>query len=180
MRVGMSAPDAAALGENVALNKPSWQSSVYLPVGSAPVLSRTAGGGNNGVRTGAYGFHTTDEMRPWWIVDLLKPHRIAAIRIYNRRDDPAVNARANELDVLAGADGVNWNTLWSNPGQAPFGLDGAPLVVTAPPYLACRFVLLRLRGAGYLHLDEVEVYGSVIDRPMPVQVPEGGPVIGGE
>jgi hypothetical protein len=180
MRVRMSAPGGGSPNENVALNKPSWQSSVYLPAGAAPALGRTAGGGNNGVRTGVYGFHTNHETRPWWIVDLLRPHGIAAIHIYNRRDDPAANARANELDVLASADGVNWNALWSNPGQAPFGLDGSPLVVTAPVYLACRFVLLRLRGAGCLHLDEVEIYGPVINQPMQVQVPEGGPVIGGE
>jgi hypothetical protein len=177
MRVGVAGPSNALPGENVALNKPSWQSSVYLKGDAEPVLSRTVGGGNNGVRTGTYGFHTNQEMRPWWIVDLLQPHRIAAIHIYNRRDDAAVNARANELDVQASADGVNWHTLWSNPGRTSFGLDGSPLVVTAPSYLDCRFVLLRLRGAGCLHLDEVEVYGSVILQPTPVELPEGGPVI---
>jgi hypothetical protein len=177
MQIGMSRPETTALGENVALHKPSWQSSVYLPTDAAPALSRSSGGGNNGVRTGTYGFHTDHETRPWWIVDLLNPHRIAAIHIYNRRGDPAVSARASELDVLASADGVNWNTLWSNPAQAPFGLDGKPLAVTAPGYLACRFVLLRLRGAGILHLDEVEVYGTVIDQPLPVVIPEGGPII---
>lgn len=177
LRIGMSRPETTALGENVALNKPSWQSSEYVPDGSVPAFSHTSGGGNNGVRSGTYGFHTNHEMRPWWIVDLLKPHRIAAIHIYNRRDDPTVIARANELDVLASADGISWNTLLSNPGQVPFGLDGAPLVATAPGYLACRFVLLRLRGATCLHLDEVEVYGSMVEPPMPVVVPEGGPVI---
>ena len=40
--------------------------------------------------------------------------------------------------------------------------------------------MLRLRSAGCLHMDEVEVYGSVIEQPLPVEVPEGGPVIGGE
>ena len=176
LRVGVS----GSPGENVALHKPSWQSSVYPVDDTAPARSRTAGGGNNGVRTGTYGFHTNHEMRPWWIVDLLKPHRIAAIHIYNRRGDSAVSARANELDVLASTDGVNWNTLWSNPGQTPFGLDGSPLVVAAPAYLACRFVLLRLRGAGFLHLDEVEVYGSVTDVVVPAEVPASGPIVDGE
>jgi hypothetical protein len=180
MRVGISGLDITVPGENVALRKPSWQSSVYPPDESAPASSRSAGGGNNGVRTGTYGFHTNLEARPWWIVDLLKPYRITEIHIYNRRGDPAVSARANELDVLASADGVTWDTLWSNPAQTPFGLDGSPLVVTAPSYLACRFVLLRLRGAGFLHMDEVEVYGSAIDGPVQAEVPEGGPIIGGE
>jgi hypothetical protein len=161
----------------VALNKPCWQSSVYRPEIPEPAPRRTAGGGNDGVRTGTYGFHTNPEMRPWWIVDLLNPYRVAQIHIYNRGDNPTVIPRANELDVLASADGTNWNTLWSNPPDRPFGLDGSPLIVTAPPYVNCRFVLLRLRGVGCLHLDEVEVYGALIDQPIPVQLPEAGPVV---
>jgi hypothetical protein len=180
MQVGMTGSPNPSLGENVALNKPSWQSSVYLPTGLEPTPSWTAGGGNNGVRTGTYGFHTNDEMRPWWIVDLLKPYQVAAIHIYNRRDRPDTAVRANELDVLASADGVNWNTLWSNPKQTVFGLNGSPLVVTAPPYLGCRFILLRLRGRGCLHLDEIEAYGTVITQPPPAPVPESGPLIPAE
>jgi hypothetical protein len=167
-----------ALGENVALGKPSWQSSVFWPADGEALAGRNAGGGNNGVRTGLYGFHTRPETRPWWIVDLLQVYRLGAVRIYNRMDDPLTNAHANELDVLASADGVGWSGLWSNPAEAPFGMDGAPLVVTPPPGLAARFVLLRLRGAGCLHLDEIEVYGTAVVPPPSVNVPEGGPVIG--
>jgi hypothetical protein len=178
MRVGAAGPDPAPPEQNVALNKPSWQSSVYLPEGDAePASSRCAGGGNNGVRTGTYGFHTDREIRPWWIVDLLRPHRIAAIHIYNRRDNPVVGAQANELDVLASTAGVTWYTLWSNPAQTSFGLDGTPLVVTPPSYFECRFVLLRLRGSGCLHMDEIEVYGSATQQSTPVEPPEGGPII---
>jgi hypothetical protein len=176
IRARASEPQSALPGQNVALHKPSWQSSVYLSDDPAPPLSRSAGGGNNGVRSGTYGFHTNYEMRPWWIVDLLQPHSVTAIHIYNRHGDPAVSARANELDVLAGADGVTWNMLWSNPGQT-FGVDGSPLVVTPSSHFVCRFVLLRLRGAGFLHLDEVEIYGAVTDMPVPAEVPQGGPII---
>ena len=41
-----------------------------------------------------------------------------------------------------------------------YGVDRDPLLVQAsPPPLPYRFVLLRLRGSSYLHLEEVEVYG---------------------
>jgi glycosyl transferase family 2/F5/8 type C domain-containing protein len=179
MRVAVTRPEALALGENVGLNKPSWQSSVYLPDGDEPIASRSAGGGNDGVRTGGYGFHTNYEMRPWWIVDLLGWYRITVIHIYNRRDNPAVSIRANALDVLASADGASWDMLWSNPGHSVFGLDGSPLVVEAPPDRDCRFVLLRLRGADYLHLDDVGIYGAAVDRPSAAQLPEGGPAVPG-
>jgi F5/8 type C domain len=144
----------------VALNKPSWQSSVFEPDGAEPGISRASGAGNNGVRTGVYGFHTRYEPRPWWILDLLTPHRIMEIHIYNRRDDPAVAARANELDVLASEDGRNWTTLLSHTGPRPFGLDGTPLVVFGNPATSFRFVMLRLRSTACLHLDEIEVYGQ--------------------
>lgn len=177
MRVGVSRADNTPSRPNIALHKPSWQSSVFRPAAEEPMPSRTAGGGNNGVRTGLYGFHTAEEIRPWWIVDLLETYKIEAIHIYNRRDGLNLVARASQLDVLASADGINWNTLWTNPADKPFGLDGAPLVVRPPPYMDCRFILLRLRGAGYLHLDEVEAYGAVVDRPILLHPPDQGPVI---
>ncbi len=160
MGFGVRAPYFDLPYDNVALNKPSWQSSVFQPddPGLEPVLSRTAGGGNNGLRTGDYGFHTQYEKRPWWIVDLLAPYRIAEVHIYNRRGDVALAARANELDVLASEDGATWATLLSNTGVAPFGLDGTPLVIFGAPAIGFRFVMLRLRAAGCLHMDEVEVY----------------------
>jgi hypothetical protein len=160
MRFGVRPPFRPLPYPNVALNKPSWQSSVFEPEVVEPAPSRTAGGGNNGMRSGLYGFHTRIEPRPWWIVDLLGSHRIAEIHIYNRRDDPAVAARANELDVLASDDGRNWIGLGSYAGPAPFGLDGTPLVVQGNSAASFRFILLRLRSTTCLHLDEVEVYGA--------------------
>jgi hypothetical protein len=40
-----------------------------------------------------------------------------------------------------------------------YGVDGGPLLVQTSPPLPYRFVLLRLRGSSYLHLEEVEVRG---------------------
>jgi hypothetical protein len=177
MRFGLQVPYMPLPYDNVALNKPSWQSSVFEPEGAEPALSHISGAGNNGVRTGFYGFHTRYEMRPWWIVDLFLPHRIAEIHIYNRRDHPAIAARANELEVLASEDGCTWITLASRTGSEPFGLDGTPLMVFGSPATASRFILLRLRSAGYLHLDEIEVYGYPTPDRTALSGPTAGPVI---
>jgi hypothetical protein len=146
--------------QNVALNKPSWQSSIYQPDGIESPHSQVSGGGNNGLRTGTYGFHTQFEAQPWWAVDLLAPHHIAEIHIYNRGGDRAISARASELDVVASPNGQDWTSLLSRTGPEPFGLNGRPLVVQGTPATPYRFILLRLRGAGTLHLDEVEIYGQ--------------------
>jgi hypothetical protein len=155
-------PFGAPPHRNIALHKPSFQSSIYQPTGEEPVGSRVSGGGCNGVRTGTYGFHTQLQAEPWWVVDLLALHSIAEIHIYNRLGDPAVTARANELDVFVSPDANDWTMLLSHAGHESFGADGVPLVVHAASDRPCRFVLLRLRGSNYLHLDEIEVYG----RPM--------------
>jgi hypothetical protein len=148
---------------NVALNKPSWQSSVYEDATVNPLTHRMVGGGNNGVRTGGYGFHTQHEAQPWWMVDLLTPHHITEIHIFNRRD-PATAIRANTLEVFASSDMGNWVKLFSRTDPSPFGLDGAPLIVrntfSDRPF---RFVRLHLRDSS-LHLDEVEVYGQPMDE----------------
>ena len=180
MRFGLRARNNSLPYDNIALNKPSRQSSVFEPDGVEPPPSRVSGAGNNGVRTGFYGFHTRFEMRPWWIVDLLAPHRIAEIHIYNRRDQPPVAARANEMDVLASDDGCTWITLLSRIASEPFGLDGSPLVVFGGPATSSRFILLRLRSAGYLHMDEVEVYGYPTPGGIAFSAATSGPVIPGD
>lgn len=159
LRFSLQPPFGAPPFENVALNKPTFQSSIFEPDSVEPPGSHVSGGGNNGMRNGTYGFHTKHEPQPWWVVDLLTPHRVSEIHIYNRPGGPDIAARANELDVLVSADGSNWTPLLSRTETAPFGLDGTPLVVHASPALPYRFVLLRLRGTNWLHLQEVEVYG---------------------
>jgi hypothetical protein len=148
--------------ENVALNKPSWQSSAYRTDGVEPAGSQFSGGGNNGVRTGIYGFHTLFETQPWWIVDLLAPHVLTEIHIYNRRDHYVLASRANALDILASHDGGAWITLFSYQRLEPFGLDGQPLIVTVADKTPYRFVKLMLRNDEHLHLDEIEIYGQPV------------------
>jgi hypothetical protein len=166
MRFGTTpgAPDLPY--DNVALNKPSWQSSVHEPNGTEPPLGRAQGGGANGLRTGTYGFRTSFEPRPWWIVDLLAHHRLAEVHIYNRGDSSADAVK--DLDVLASADGATWATLHSYCEPEPFGVDGSPLVVRPSVDGPFRFVMVRMKGSGCLSLDEVEVYGSMVDADIPL------------
>ncbi len=162
LRFNVQPPYGSPPYDNVALNKPSFQSSMFVPDDEEPPGGRVSGGGNNGMRNGTYGFHTRFEAQPWWVVDLLTPHRISEIHIYNRPAGPDIAARANALDVQVSVDGDNWTTLLSRTATEPFGLDGTPLVVHASPALPYRFVLLRLRGTNYLHMEEVEVYGRPV------------------
>ncbi|HVY16843.1 MAG TPA: glycosyltransferase family 2 protein [Rhodopila sp.] len=149
--------------DNVAVRKPTFQSSVYDPQGHPePAKSRTMDGANSGFRTGTYGFHTALEPQPWWCVDLLWLHRIREIHIYNRMDDPAVLHRAAHLQVWAGAgtDTSFWTLLLDRSSDEPFGADRLPLVVKVEQDRPFRFIRIGLADTNYLHLDEVEVYGK--------------------
>jgi hypothetical protein len=173
---------------NIALNKPAQQSST-----SPWSHTNDAQGAVDGIKNGSFGFHTNLEKDPWWQVDLLAESSLNEIRIYNRLD--AVPERAETIRVLLSNDGRDWKRVFppgnaarivggllgAALGQAPAGppppqrvkfggADGKPLVVDLKLAKA-RYVRLQLDENQYLHLDEVEIYGtSSAPATAPVQV----------
>jgi FkbM family methyltransferase len=139
---------------NLALNKPTAQSSAYRP----EVYGYNPYGGCNGGKTGKFGFSTDKEDQPWWQIDLQAWYQLSKIRIYNRMD--YCRERASTLNILLSQDALNWELCYSNPQDNIFGgIDGKPLIVDTQGKIA-RFVRLQLRENDYLHLDEIEIYGA--------------------
>lgn len=144
---------------NVALGKPATQSSVsqwsrHQDVGT------DAAGGVNGDITGSYGFHTGEDDRPWWMVDLAGRFSLSEFRIYNRLD---VRHRARHLQIWLSETAVTWSPLLAADPPHDFGgADGQPLRLILPEPRIARFVRLELDGRDYLHLDEVEVFGEPV------------------
>ncbi len=141
-----------APGENIALGKPATQSS--QSVWSRP---NDAQGGNNGSKTGTFGFHTNLEAAPWWQVDLLQKRHVTQIRLFNRLDMCA--ERAGSLVIKVSEDGRQWVTIHEQRNRLFGGTDGRPLIVPVNA-AAARFVRIQLTEPGFLHLDEVEVYAA--------------------
>jgi cytochrome c-type biogenesis protein CcmH/NrfG len=137
---------------NIALNKPTTQSSVYRPeaYGYDPY------GACNGRKNGRFGFSTCKENQPWWQIDLQGTYQLSEIKVYNRI---GFEERASTLNVLLSQDALNWELSYSNDQKNIFGgIDGKPLTVNLHQKVA-RFVRLQLRDYEFLHLDEVEIYG---------------------
>jgi FkbM family methyltransferase len=107
-----------AVPANIALGKPATQSS--LSAWSKPA---DAQGGNNGSRTGGFGFHTGLEASPWWQVDLGREQSIREIRIFNRLQNGSERARS--LRVLLSADEVHWHLVHDQAGKRFGGIEGA-------------------------------------------------------
>ncbi len=133
--------------ENLALHRPARLSSDYTGQG--------AQGGNNGILTGGFGFHTQLEDNPWWEVDLGDIRSLREIRVFNRLD--ACFDRARHLTVQISNDGKAWSEVHTQRGRLFGGLWGRPLQVLVGGRTA-QFVRIMLAEANYLHLDQVEVY----------------------
>lgn len=146
---------------NHALNRPARQSSTCSwSRHDDPTVD--ARGGNNGIITGFYGFHTDEEDSPWWEVDLGTVKPVSEVVVYNRIDRPGVAARAMRLKIAVSDDADAWRSVYERTDVTIFGgADGNPLRVGLRDTHA-RYVRLALaaspKGKSTLHLDEVEVY----------------------
>lgn len=127
--------------------KPASQSSTYSGAYAAE-------NGVDGVRTTF--FHTVNEDKPWWQVDLGSVHKITQVTLFNRTD---AQARAYNCVILTSEDGKSWTRAYDNAGQA-FG-DGinAGNPLQAKVSASARYVRVQLKDKEFLHLSEVEVFG---------------------
>ncbi len=120
-----------------------------------------AAGGCDGVKDGLAGFHTQKEQNPWWQVDLGSRLQLGRIVIWNRTNDARAIERARRLIVRLSADGKTWKEIYRHDGTPFYGFSGGkPLTVSALDK-AARYVRIGLADNQYLHLDEVEVFGTV-------------------
>ncbi|MHC4368024.1 MAG: HzsA-related protein [Planctomycetota bacterium] len=128
-----------------------------IPVKGKVAPEQDAIGATDGVKDGAYGFHTENELNPWWQIDLGQDVRLDRLIIYNRCD---IAERASRLMVLISDDGKSFKEFYRHDGTVFFGrTDDKPLVVKLDGVNA-RFVRLRLPHKSYFHLDEVELYAA--------------------
>ncbi len=139
----------------VSRNMPTMQSSSSAKW-AAPGDSPQGASAVSGIFTGEYSFHTRFEVSPWWIVDLLKITQIDYIKIFNRMN---IEKRAEDIDVLLSDDFLTWRKIFSNNSYFGGCYDGRFLTVQTQE--RARYVRIQKRGEGYLHLDQVQVFGFV-------------------
>lgn len=162
-----------ALATGIKVDDHAWQQSLeqeWLLEAQLHVEARNASklstrddavGGCDGITNGKWGFHTGPDANPWWQVDLGEVQPLSQVRLWNRADSDSVAARAAKFQVLLSNDGKAWREAYQHDGKVFYGYrmpDRFPLVVKLPKAEA-RFVRIQLPGTGYLHLDEVEVFG---------------------
>lgn len=135
---------------NLALNKPTMQSSVY-----GGLTSDLAVDGNT---NGDFHTHTQEDLNPFWRVDLQNPYNIGDVRIFNRS-----SSSQSVLDRLVGFKLYIGNTDSTNPNDYMeiMTLDGSLEQSSGNTGTTGRYVMIY--GAGlneFLSLAEVQVYES--------------------
>ena len=121
---------------------------------------RTAAGALSGMLTGAYQCSTRREEGPWWQVELRAPSRIHEVRVFNRCDQPSVQARLAGFRLSVSRDGSAWTVVHVHDGAPP---GPEPFRWQARATTEARFVRISLPGTDWLHLDQVEVFGEQLD-----------------
>lgn len=123
-----------------------------------PITTREdALGAVDGIKDGKWAFHTGLDNPPWWQVDLGRAYPLSRALIFNRCD---AADRAAHLLILLSDDGKAWRQVYQHDGTVFYGAtDGKPLQVSLTGQTA-RFLRVQLPAQQFLHLDEVEVYGT--------------------
>lgn len=94
---------------------------------------------------------TQPELRPWWMVKLVKPINISKIVIVNRRD--CCQERLSNFNVLLYDDNLALlKTIFKSESLPSYSFNG--INTTA------RYVKIMLQGTDWLHLSEVNIFGE--------------------
>jgi hypothetical protein len=131
------------------------RSSGPAVAGKKVTPEQDAVGAFDGIIDGKWGFHTENENRPWWQIDLGETMPLGRMELYNRTELAGRNSR---IMVLLSGDGKDFEQAYQHDATPFFGhKDKKPLVVNLSGSTA-RYIRLQLPGKSYFHLDEVEVY----------------------
>ncbi len=150
LRLVRTSSEGSTPEQNVALNKPTTQSSTSFN----GVSSRAVDGNTNGSLTS----HTENE-QGWWRVDLQDEYDISTINVFNRTNCCS--------DRLVGASIYVGNIGSSNPNDYTLvgALNGSEQINFTNLNVSGRYVLIDRNNTNFLSLSEVQVFGTLVSGP---------------
>jgi hypothetical protein len=118
----------------------------------------TADKATNGNKRGHSGSMTTNEVNPWWQIDLEDVFKISQIKLWHETN--FVN-QTKALYLLASEDGERWQELAYLP-VFEFELEEGHKVKTFEfEHLTARYVKVQLKAETILRFDEIEIFGGL-------------------
>ena len=106
-----------------------------------------------------FAFHTGEDARAWWQIDLPRRQPISYIVIENRRNEDYQD-RANDISVLC-SDGKQERLVYQ--GQTRFGAlpRQLPLIIAIPGNVPIQSVRIEKSSAGALHLSRIRLLRDI-------------------
>jgi len=133
-------------GDNVALGRPTFQSSTAFGGSS----SRAVDGNTSGVYRNDSTTHTANSNQPWWRVDLDETTSLESIIIFNRTDNCCVDRLSNfTVEALSETGEVLGSLFISN--------SPSPSRSIRANGIRAKSIRIRLEGTNPLSLAEVQV-----------------------
>lgn len=114
----------------------------------------------SGTFTGGSQNHTELEASPWWQVDLGATRIVHAVVLFNRLD--GVLDRVARFEVSVSEHGETWDTVYRKTDASLYGgIDGTAYRCEFDPGLTARYVRVTIpTESGFLHFDQIEIYGA--------------------
>ena len=169
--IGSDAP-AQAAGTNLALGKPTTQSSSYWDGAVSHSGSMAVDGNRNGRWSSTSPASTNFDTNAWWQVDLGSVQTIPTVRIYGRTD--CCVERLSNFSVFVSDvpfTSTNITTTRNQAGVSEYSMTGnSDTFVNVNVGRTGRYIRVQLHGTDYLSLAEVEVgptsvYESLKNEP---------------
>ncbi|XP_071181123.1 fucolectin-like isoform X1 [Mytilus edulis] len=152
---------------NIALNKPTTMSSIFVQTGYICCHSELAVDGKKELRKGDVFMcsHTdrNDDQPPWWAVDLLNVYDINVIDIYGRTDDCCPNDLENfDVEIILPTCSKDLDE--GNIYHCHYQATGSQIItINCPPNTRGRIVRIKRRDKKTLVICEIEIYGDQIN-----------------
>lgn len=161
------------LGEtsNLALGRPASQSS-QATIDTSATAAKAVDGNRDGNFANRSVSHTENDINSWWQVDLGQINNIDRVDIWNRTD--CCSERLKNFFLLISDVpfiSTDLNVVSQQAGIGKVYVAGpVGAMTTIPVGRTGRFVRIQLNYKEYLHLAEVEVYGSPVAASTSTQV----------
>jgi hypothetical protein len=148
--------------ENLALNRPSWQSTTLegYDAGASKVNDGNTSGNfwDGSVSHSEYGFTGAVPEAPgqWWYVGLDAERVVTAVNIFNRTD--CCSERLSHYKILAwDSSTYTWKVISD---QSESDTTGLPVITHPIANVKTQYLMVAKTDENYLHLAEVQVIGS--------------------
>ncbi|MEM6630148.1 MAG: discoidin domain-containing protein [Bacteroidota bacterium] len=162
VQASTSSPATCETPSNIALGRTARQSSTY---GNGEADLAIDGNTTGTSPWSADLQHTTNELQPWWEVDLGAKSKIDSIILYNRTD--GFQFRLSDFYILISDSPMEGTAeeLLADPAiSQTFFLGGAGLSASIPMNDEGRYVRIQLMTTSLLHMAEVEVIGCNLEQ----------------